>query len=746
LRAAEPPPAVTAQAAVVGAIRKATDVNNRRINLRSGAVAAVPVAGMLALGTAVNQPVAAVTMGVGAMLVGISWRAGEGPANPPLAMMSVDALVLALATLVGTLTGRWPWLHLAVLACLCLVAGCATVLGRSGGVVGTHSMIAFIAFGRFPESIGPALSLAGLVALGGASQVVVAALVASPLAWRRQRAALAAAYRQLAEFAGYRQLAEFAGSPDAHSFGSAAALEAADTSLSAPALFADSHLSTLASVVSEGRRIRLELIVIATMMARVRREQPDTAAAVADELGTALRRLADVLELIAAAFEGQPDAAVRLQSASEQLGRWGASRSAMPALEDQLAALTGQITAAARMTIAASTAAGAGVGRARVGGRRARPSAGSRRQVEAQFAGSLQRMWLAARLNSAAGRHALRLAVVVAGTELLTQRLALPRAYWAVIAAATVLRPDFGATITRGAERLLGTTGGVVIATLIVVAIDPSGWGITAVVAVLAWATYSVFPASFALGVAGLTAVVVFLLHAVAPDSATIALDRGLDTIVGGSIALLAYLVWPTWSSRSLPRLLGQLLDAQRAYLSAVLAGLITGRAVPEPELRSLARAARVAWADAQAAVTIARGEPLRRGGDPHAAGATLAGLRRLVYGVHTVRLAAPDAGSVPHPELGPLAGGLQDATAAISETLRDTGTEVRREVGIERLRGTGVRAPSPPLPPLRALYRRIPWEQPGGPPEAVRVPLDELVDAVNTTAVAVGLELPTEH
>ena len=62
-----------------------------------------------------------------------------------------------------------------------------------------------------------------------------------------------------------------------------------------------------------------------------------------------------------------------------------------------------------------------------------------------------------ANLHSAAGRHALRLAVVVSLTELLIQRVALPRAYWAVVAAATVLRPGFGQTFTRGAERVLGT-------------------------------------------------------------------------------------------------------------------------------------------------------------------------------------------------------------------------------------------------------------------------------------------------
>src|SRR6202012_4434685 len=145
---------------------------------------------------------------------------------------------------------------------------------------------------------------------------------------------------------------------------------------------------------------------------------------------------------------------------------------------------------------------------------------------------------------------------------------------WAVVAAATVLRPSFGATFTRGAERALGTLAGVVIATLIADAIDPGGWGIVVVVGVLAFGTYTVFAASFAAGVAGLTAVIVFLLHAIAPATASLALDRGIDTGIGATIGLIAYAVWPTWSGTSTGRLLAGVVDAQRDYLRAVLGGL----------------------------------------------------------------------------------------------------------------------------------------------------------------------------
>ena len=77
-------------------------------------------------------------------------------------------------------------------------------------------------------------------------------------------------------------------------------------------------------------------------------------------------------------------------------------------------------------------------------------------------------------LDSPAGRHAVRLAVIVVGTALLAQHVPLQRSYWMVVAAATALRPEFGATFTRGAERIAGTCAGVALAGLIAVTLHPS--------------------------------------------------------------------------------------------------------------------------------------------------------------------------------------------------------------------------------------------------------------------------------
>jgi uncharacterized membrane protein YccC len=471
--------------------------------------------------------------------------------------------------------------------------------------------------------------------------------------------------------------------------------------------------------VREGRRIRLELIVFRTMVAQVRRVDPELAKAADEQLHVAVTRLRNLLELVVIAICGDEAALAELFGDAQELTDWGTSRIPLQsaALDERLAALIGQVAAAARLATALRPPARR-FGLIPLG----QPSLGLRRALRRVRYG-LRRMRAGTNLQTSAGRHALRLVVVVPLTELLVQLLGLPRGYWAVVAAATVLRPGFGATFARGAERVLGTLVGVVIASFIAVAIDPSGWGVVAVVAVLSYFTYAVFPASFAWGTAMMTGVIVFLLHAVSPDSSQIALDRGIDTAIGGAIGLITYALWPTWSALSAGPLLARLVDAQRAYMDGVLGSLASGRELQESTLRSLAREARIAFADAEAAISLALGEPVHGDADPRQASTTLGALRRVVYAIHALRLGLDDAEPRALPQLAPLRTSLDDALGLLSDSLRDGTAEA-------------------PLPHLRALHRELGHEADAAVSPTLLVELDELVDATNTAAMTAGLEV----
>ena len=151
-------------------------------------------------------------------------------------------------------------------------------------------------------------------------------------------------------------------------------------------------------------------------------------------------------------------------SAGAARGEPGAPIALRTQLVRRLAALAGQLRAVESLAPAAGQGGGL---------RSRRPHRRANRPL-ARLQADLDLLRANASLDSPAGRHALRLAIVVPGAELIARELPLQRSYWMVVAAATVLRPEFGATFTRGSERALGTSLGVALAGALTVAAAPS--------------------------------------------------------------------------------------------------------------------------------------------------------------------------------------------------------------------------------------------------------------------------------
>src|SRR5262249_46729596 len=99
--------------AATRAARQAARFDRKLVSVDARFLAAVPVVAVLPIGIAIGKPVWGVTMGAGAMLVGIAWRVTGG--RPPLAVMTIDAVGMAVATFVGGVTGSHTWIHIAVL-------------------------------------------------------------------------------------------------------------------------------------------------------------------------------------------------------------------------------------------------------------------------------------------------------------------------------------------------------------------------------------------------------------------------------------------------------------------------------------------------------------------------------------------------------------------------------------------------------------------------------------------------------
>jgi uncharacterized membrane protein YccC len=297
-----------------------------------------------------------------------------------------------------------------------------------------------------------------------------------------------------------------------------------------------------------------------------------------------------------------------------------------------------------------------------------------------------------------------------------------------VVAAAATLRPEFGATFTRGTERVVGTCLGVGLAGAIAVALHPTGWVTIAIVGLMAFAGYAVFAASFAAGFAFITALVVFLLNAISPDTLATAWARLIDTLVGGGLGLLAYAVWPTWSDVPARQALADLLAAQRGYLAAILSALITGGRPDESQMRPLGRRARVARTTAESTVARSLSEPATRRIDAEQSQGLLAAMRRLIQASHVLRLEVQDERPrQPLPGLEPLAADLDAVLTRVEGPLGGQTDELTQAAE---------------LPDLRRRYLAFARSAPDGlRSEGVLDELDEIVDAANSLKVLAGLE-----
>jgi uncharacterized membrane protein YccC len=195
--------------------------------------------------------------------------------------------------------------------------------------------------------------------------------------------------------------------------------------------------------------------------------------------------------------------------------------------------------------------------------------------------------------SSPAFRHAVRLAVVLPLATEISRLLPWPRGYWLPVAAVIVLKPDFTATIGRGVARTIGTAIGLLAAALIVVTVHPHGVVFVVLIAVCAWLGYTVFVANYAIWAIFLTALVILLVSTAGTSEVSTLENRGFDTLIGGAIAILAYLVWPTWEAKTLQAATADRFEAVRRFLGAVLEVYVDPHVLDRTALARLAAATR---------------------------------------------------------------------------------------------------------------------------------------------------------
>ncbi|MFC9498845.1 FUSC family protein [Streptomyces sp. NPDC056982] len=497
---------------------------------------------------------------------------------------------LALSTFVGYLAAGRLVTFLPLLAVWGFVAGMAWAVGSTAGIVAATTVGSMLVTVTLPTSVGRALEHAGVIALGGVVQAMLILLF--PIRrWGAHRDALADALAAVADYA--RRLRHDPTAP----FDPEPLMTARDAAAVTPSQ-ARTRPPVLHGPRGLAERIRPVVAVLADPDVGAPAEGPGR-----DRARELLDAAADVLDVAARSIrrgipaEVPPRSAAVLRVDQEHEVLEGPARQAA----ERLVELLGE----------ALEIAGSGGGT-----RPTQPGpAGSQFLVRPTMFRLVPVVVRAVRRelrkDSPVFRHAVRLAAVATLGYLIAAQLPLGHGYWAPIASVMVMRPDFHRTYARAVARLAGTLAGVALATGMVRALGPDAHVFGALTVVSAGLSYTLSRTGYAYSQCFTAAYVVFLLGMGGQAWEQTVPERVVLTLLGGALAMLAYVVFPAWET---PRLAGRLADwlaANGRYAAAVLRSYADPTREHRADMRRALLASREARAAWQEAYDRARQEPV---------------------------------------------------------------------------------------------------------------------------------------
>lgn len=513
-----------------------------------------------------------------------------GPYRLRMQRMLLAALASGVSAYAGNLLGAHTIL-IAIAALVCGISGGMLVaLGPNAGRAGLACMILLVISGAMPRDPLSALGPAALIIAGGLLQMLFA-IAAWPLQrYGPERQSLADLFRQLACTA--RQRADPQAAPPVTQ-----ALLDVENLLHGTHRARGEAMETFRVLAEIAERIRLELFALTDLRDALPEADPKrTLARVIEYAGRALEAMAAALEkgasphAAAAAIEGFDAALVALRA--DQAGLPGQPE--LPIVLTRADGLGGQLRAAMRN---ADFAGSRGELRAQVAEKRLPPSL--------RPGNAFQTLRANVSLDSIAFRHALRCGVCLSLAVIGERAAGLPHGYWIPMTAAIVLKPDFAGTFSFGLLRVFGTMLGLLLVTALVHYAFGGEWERLALVALFALGFRMLTTVHYGIGVMMLTGLVVLLFSFEGEAPGPILEARAIATAIGSALALLAYVVWPTWEHARVRPALARMIETYSAYLGSLLRD--------DPAQRAASRTrARTARTNAQASLERLRGEPRR--------------------------------------------------------------------------------------------------------------------------------------
>jgi uncharacterized membrane protein YccC len=526
--------------------------------LRCTAGVAIP----LLIAASLGQPALGVPAAIGAFITGFTSL--QGIYRTRLTAILAAAVGMSATSFIGALAAHSTVALVAATAVAGYALGTVGQMSPVAATVALNSFVAFVLFSSRPLSPAAAAQESGLVLAGGLIQAILFLIVWPTARSGVERAALADVYRKLAAYA--RSIAT--GSP---SLPPITPFATARQVLADPQPLARAgDIARFNRLLEDSESIRKRLGALAAASG---------AQATRSEIAARTLSIAGALDSIAGAlisskagietFDLPPAGALEFAGASDL------TEHVRDALEAATMLASGKLPKFDLLS-------------------RPRPGPYTQNHID----------WIS--------RDSLRFSLVLAVAMVLGRHFEADRGYWIPLTAALVLKPDFQTTFVRGAARIGGTLVGAVVASLVIALVH--GHPALQIFGILltAAAAYVTFNPNYALYTVAITSFVVIVLGMRGLPGTTTIDARLLDTLAGGALAMIGYVMLPSWEHKRTRALLADLLDAQRRLAGAILRAY----AAPSDEAHATIERARTrTWkirTRVEASIDRSRHEPQR--------------------------------------------------------------------------------------------------------------------------------------
>jgi len=631
------------------------------IGIRNALGVAIP----LAVGIAIKMPLGGLAVASGAL--NVSYSDGHDPYWQRAKRMLATSALCAVAVIAGGLAGHYSVLAVFLTSFWAFWAGFAIAVSPTAESQGVISVVVLIIFAAQTLTPERALQAGALAFCGGVLQMLFSILLWPVHAYDPERRALSNLYLTLGKAAS--NAAELMRSSPPGVAASTVAQEALAGRVSDHSAIGERFRSLL----NQAERTRLRLFTLGRLLRRMRREKFGFAPAemvehfleavshVMTAIGVSLRQNAPLKidELWLTTMHVETESLREAHESSDRTFLVAAVRDA----RRQMDAISGQIRAAIKMA-----------GDITPEGIEQSTESEKRLPWRMRFTSLLPRLEANFSFRSAVFRHGVRLAATVAVAETLSRSLETPRAYWLPMTAVLVLKPEFTVTFTRGLLRIAGTMLGLLLATAMFHFL-PTGVGLEVVligafVFLLRW----VGPANYGIFGIAVSALIVLMIAITGVAPKNVIWARGLNTLIGGTLALLAYAVWPTWERTQVDEVMARLLDSYRVYFTSVVEYLESAGGVTPLDLDRLRLATRLARTNALASVDRMQGEPWTRAEDIPLLTSMLASSHRFLHAVLSIEAGfVPGHGTKIRDEFRVFARDVTTVLAGLSAELRRT-------------------------------------------------------------------------